>query len=114
MPIRHLAIALPLAIAACAVSQAPPPDTTTEIEGEVRNRCNPQYYPCDPNDHFSNGICEWVCGAGNPGDGYCQPHRATEDIWCELHPDTFITLDKYCDLWGNATWWTRCMPGATP
>jgi hypothetical protein len=111
MLIRTTVLAAAL-VTSCATS----PPATSEIEGAVANTCNPRNYPCDPNDHLANDVCEWVCGRGEgiPGDGYCQPHLATEDIYCELHPDHFITPAKYCDAWGNASWYTRCMPGGVP
>jgi hypothetical protein len=107
-----------LALAAsCAVSPPPSPDAATSaIEGAIINTCNPINYPCDPNDHLANDICEWVCGRGDGsiGDGYCQPYLATEEIYCMLHPDRFITPSKYCDVWGSPSWYTRCEPGAVP
>jgi hypothetical protein len=112
MLIRHLAI-LSLALAACA-SQLPPPDASIEVTAKVA--CNPPNYPCDPNNHASNTVCEWICGNGAAGDGYCAPHTAVEDMYCELHPDHFFRGDpnKYCDAWGNASWYTHCVPSWAP
>jgi hypothetical protein len=113
MLIRSAAL---LILVACAGPLSSPDAPTAAIEGAIVNTCNPINYPCDPNDRLANDVCEWVCGRqnGTIGDGYCQPHLATEDIFCDLHPDHFLTPAKYCDVWGNATWYTRCVPGAVP
>jgi hypothetical protein len=97
----------------------PSPDAATSTtEQAVTNTCNPINYPCDPNDHLANDVCEWVCGRGNGsiGDGYCLPHLAVEEVFCMNNPDRFYRRDpaKYCDVWGVPSWYTRCVPGAVP
>lgn len=86
----------------------------SEAEEAIINTCDPRNYPCDPEDPISNGVCEWICGQGNPGDGYCQPHTGKEEIYCFTHPDTFISPTKYCGVDGRPIWYTRCVPGAVP
>jgi hypothetical protein len=103
-----------LTLTACASEPSAPDPATAEASAPVTNSCNPRNYPCDPMEPSANRVCEWICGDGEAGAGYCMPYTAVEDVWCAAHPGRLFGPLKYCDSGGNPTWATHCAPGWMP
>ncbi|HEX8112127.1 MAG TPA: hypothetical protein VF516_30550 [Kofleriaceae bacterium] len=88
---------------------------TSESTEDVINTCNPVNYECDPNDPFSDRLCQIVCDPDGT-QGYCLEYSSIESAWCAAHPDKFYRAIPfmYCDINGNPTWDTHCEPGWLP
>lgn len=112
MPIRHLAVAIPLALGACAA-----PETTETVQLQTsggRYGSCPHAYPCQPGTPWSVVICDAVCSDNGGNGGYCEPYTWKEEEWCVLHPGTLDGGLVLCDQWGNPQWKTVCLPYVMP
>lgn len=110
MPIR-LSVLLILAISACGFQSDPVPDARPALSAVSQDGeavCDVRKYACDPLDPAAQAQCDIACRFEG---SYCLDHTDAEYLWCWLHPDSFMSGYRYCDLWGYPIWTTYCVAG---